>query len=240
MLLVVQGPSTRAEAACSTRQPTALLSIRRTEPAAARPSATARARLQPRPGPRTIGSAARREPARPRLRPTLPAAVPARAAARRTAPASAMRARRFRQDPTRVHGMEPCAATGPISRRVQRELYASSSPTSPSNPTCARSLARSAPESSTTGSSPEGRCAAPEAYTATTPPHVAVARKLGRRRGLIPYVITTSGPNLPSRTRSLRLRAYLDRQVRAVAERARAARLDLERCPGRGQQLRLF
>jgi len=36
---------------------------------------------------------------------------------------------------------------------------------------------------------------APEAYTATTPPHVAAARKMeGKTRGRVAYVITTSGP----------------------------------------------
>jgi DNA polymerase-2 len=44
----------------------------------------------------------------------------------------------------------------------------------------------------------------PEAYTANTPPHVAVARTLGQReRGRIAYVITTAGRSRPARPRPL-------------------------------------
>src|SRR6185436_8690107 len=34
----------------------------------------------------------------------------------------------------------------------------------------------------------------PEAYTTTTPPHVAAARSMGKRRGRVSYLITVAGP----------------------------------------------
>ena len=59
----------------------------------------------------------------------------------------------------------------------------------------------------------------PEAYTTTTPPHVAAARKTGQRRGRISYVITTAGPQpAESPPAPLDYDHYLDKQVRAVAE----------------------
>jgi DNA polymerase-2 len=60
----------------------------------------------------------------------------------------------------------------------------------------------------------------PEAYTATTPPHVAAARKIeGKRRGRVAYVITTEGPEpADDRRHPIDHEHYVDRQLRAVAE----------------------
>jgi DNA polymerase-2 len=60
----------------------------------------------------------------------------------------------------------------------------------------------------------------PEAYTATTPPHVAAARKQeGRTRGRVAYVITTAGPEpAASRVHPFDHEHYVQKQVRAVAE----------------------
>jgi DNA polymerase-2 len=74
----------------------------------------------------------------------------------------------------------------------------------------------------------------PEAYTTTTPPHVAAARLTGQRRGRVAYVITTAGPRPAPGERAgagaARERAdeeprapldydhYLETQLRAVAE----------------------
>ncbi len=64
----------------------------------------------------------------------------------------------------------------------------------------------------------------PEAYTATTPPHVAAARKLpGRPPRVISYVMTTAGPE-PSATATgapehpIDYEHYVDKQIRPVAE----------------------
>jgi DNA polymerase-2 len=84
---------------------------------------------------------------------------------------------------------------------------------------------------------------APEAYTATTPPHVAAARKMGQRaRGRIAYVITTAGAQ-PARERQSPIdhEHYVDRQVRAVAEPILALLgLDFARVVGDERQLSLF
>jgi DNA polymerase-2 len=57
-------------------------------------------------------------------------------------------------------------------------------------------------------------------YTATTPPHVRAARKLGpRTRGLIEYVVTTAGPEpVPALTGVIDYPHYVERQVRPIAE----------------------
>ena len=76
----------------------------------------------------------------------------------------------------------------------------------------------------------------PEAYTTTTPPHVAVARKTGpARRGRIAYVITTAGPQpAEAPPDPLDYEHYLDKQVRAVAEPVLTLLgLDLDRHPRR-------
>jgi len=59
----------------------------------------------------------------------------------------------------------------------------------------------------------------PEAYTSTTPPHVAAARQRGQRRGRVSYVVTTEGPEpVEGRRHPLDYDHYLDKQVRAVAD----------------------
>jgi DNA polymerase-2 len=82
----------------------------------------------------------------------------------------------------------------------------------------------------------------PETYVATTPPHVAVARKTGQRRGRISYVMTTAGPQ-PAEAISdpLDYEHYLDKQIGAVAEPVLALLgLDPGDLLGSGKQLRLF
>jgi len=61
---------------------------------------------------------------------------------------------------------------------------------------------------------------APEAYTATTPPHVAAARKMaGKTRGRVAYVITTDGPEpADDRRHPIDHEHYVEKQLRAVAE----------------------
>jgi DNA polymerase II len=83
---------------------------------------------------------------------------------------------------------------------------------------------------------------APEAYTTTTPPHVAVARQLGRRRGRIAYVVTTAGPQPAGLAQApLDYEHYADKQVGAVAEPVLALLgLELDRVMGGGRQRRLF
>jgi DNA polymerase-2 len=59
----------------------------------------------------------------------------------------------------------------------------------------------------------------PEAYTATTPPHVAAARKAARGSGRMAYVITTDGPEpADDRRHPLDHEHYVEKQVGAVAE----------------------
>ena len=61
---------------------------------------------------------------------------------------------------------------------------------------------------------------APEAYTATTPPHVAAARKIpGKTRGRVAYVVTRDGPEpAEDRRHPIDYEHYVERQLRAVAE----------------------
>jgi len=83
----------------------------------------------------------------------------------------------------------------------------------------------------------------PEAYTATTPPHVAVARQTGqKRRGRIAYVITTGGPQpAEGRRDPLDYDHYVDKQIRAIAEPVLALLgLEPEQVLGGRKQLRLF
>ena len=84
---------------------------------------------------------------------------------------------------------------------------------------------------------------APEAYVATTPPHVAAARKMARRgRGRIAYVMTTAGPEpLGQRQSPIDYEHYVDKQVRPVAEPVLALLgLDFDRIVGDDRQLLLF
>ncbi len=82
----------------------------------------------------------------------------------------------------------------------------------------------------------------PAAYTASTPPHVAAARKSRRPGRVVSYLMTVAGPepldalaNAPDREH------YVDKQVRAVAEPVLAALgLDFDRVVGDDEQLSLF
>ena len=82
----------------------------------------------------------------------------------------------------------------------------------------------------------------PAAYTASTPPHVAAARKSRLRSRVVSYLMTVAGPepldalaNAPDREH------YVDKQVRAVAEPVLAALgLDFDRVVGDDNQLSLF
>src|SRR5262249_59766703 len=60
----------------------------------------------------------------------------------------------------------------------------------------------------------------PSAYTATTPPHVAAARKMAEKtRGRVAYVVTTAGPEpAGERRHPIDYEHYVDKQVRPVAE----------------------
>jgi DNA polymerase-2 len=83
----------------------------------------------------------------------------------------------------------------------------------------------------------------PGAYTATTPPHVAAARKMTRHgRGRIAYVVTVAGPE-PARERrsAIDYEHYVEKQVRAVAEPVLALLgQDFAEVVGDARQLRLF
>ncbi len=84
---------------------------------------------------------------------------------------------------------------------------------------------------------------APEEYTATTPPHVAAARKIpGKRRGRVAYVITTAGPEpVELREAPLDYDHYIDKQIRPVAEPVLALLgLDFARVAGTEKQMSLF
>jgi DNA polymerase-2 len=79
-------------------------------------------------------------------------------------------------------------------------------------------------------------------YTATTPPHVAAARKMDRRtRGRIAYVITTGGPEpADARAHPLDHEHYVQKQIRAVAEPVLALLgLEFARVVGDERQLTL-
>jgi len=81
-------------------------------------------------------------------------------------------------------------------------------------------------------------------YTASTPPHVAAARKLRKRPPgrVISYVITTDGPEPAEETHAqLDREHYVQKQVRPVAEPVLSVlRLDFDRVVGDDSQLRLF
>ena len=84
---------------------------------------------------------------------------------------------------------------------------------------------------------------APEAYTATTPPHVAAARKMaGKRSGRVAYVITTDGPEpADDRRHPIDHEHYVERQLRAVAEPVLALLgQDFDDVSGSRKQLSLF
>ncbi len=82
-----------------------------------------------------------------------------------------------------------------------------------------------------------------EAYTVSTPPHVAAARRLGGRRGRsVAYVMTTCGPRPASDPGApIDHEHYVERQIRPVAEPILALLgLDFGRVVGDDAQLRLF
>lgn len=88
----------------------------------------------------------------------------------------------------------------------------------------------------------------PESYTATTPPHVAAARRLAaagqpKRRGLIAYLMTKAGAepvDLPLEA-ALDYEHYVAKQVRPVAEPVLALLgLEFKRVIGDENQLALF
>ena len=82
----------------------------------------------------------------------------------------------------------------------------------------------------------------PAAYTATTPPHVAAARKQERRsRGRVAYVITTAGAEpAEERVHPLDYEHYVQKQVRAVADPVLALLgLDFAQVVGDAHQLTL-
>jgi DNA polymerase-2 len=84
---------------------------------------------------------------------------------------------------------------------------------------------------------------APEAYTATTPPHVAAARKMtGKRRGRVAYVITRAGPEPADDLRHpIDHEHYVDKQLRAIAEPVLALLgHDFADVSGASKQLSLF
>jgi DNA polymerase-2 len=80
-------------------------------------------------------------------------------------------------------------------------------------------------------------------YTATTPPHVAAARKSNRSSGhLISYVMTTAGPEpVDNVQHPLDREHYVAKQVRPVAEPVLAALgLDFDRVIGDDRQMDLY
>jgi DNA polymerase-2 len=83
---------------------------------------------------------------------------------------------------------------------------------------------------------------APEAYTATTPPHVAAARQLGVQRGRVAYVVTTAGPQpADAHQAPLDYQHYIDKQLRPAAEQVLSLlHLDFEEVVDSRRQLRLF
>ena len=80
-------------------------------------------------------------------------------------------------------------------------------------------------------------------YVASTPPHVAAARKASGSQGsVVAYVITAGGPEpVEDRKSAIDYEHYVQKQVRAVAEPVLAVlELDFDRIIGDDSQLRLF
>ena len=82
----------------------------------------------------------------------------------------------------------------------------------------------------------------PAAYTATTPPHVAAARKSRSPGRVVSYLMTVAGPEpLDALEHGPDREHYVDKQVRPVAEPVLAALgLDFDRVVGDDEQLSLF
>jgi DNA polymerase-2 len=82
-----------------------------------------------------------------------------------------------------------------------------------------------------------------ETYTASTPPHVAAARKMkGKPPRVVSYVITVNGPEPTGERRStIDHEHYVQKQVRAIAEPVLdLLRLAFDRVVGDDSQLELF
>jgi DNA polymerase-2 len=82
-----------------------------------------------------------------------------------------------------------------------------------------------------------------DAYTTTTPPHVAAARKMKSRSGrTIAYVMTREGPEPAAERRSpIDHEHYVQKQVRAVAEPVLSILgIDFDRAVGDERQMELF
>ena len=80
-------------------------------------------------------------------------------------------------------------------------------------------------------------------YTATTPPHVAAARKLSHKPGrVISYVMTKAGAEpAEERRHEIDHEHYVQKQIRPVAEPVLAIlHLDFDRVIGDDAQLELF
>ena len=84
---------------------------------------------------------------------------------------------------------------------------------------------------------------APADYTASTPPHVAAARKLHRQgRGRVAYVITRDGPEPAGEAHApLDHQHYVEKQIQPIAEPVLALLgLDFAAVSGEPRQLSLF
>jgi DNA polymerase-2 len=80
-------------------------------------------------------------------------------------------------------------------------------------------------------------------YTATTPPHVAAARKMRGKPGrVVEYLMTSSGPEPARESRSaIDHKHYIEKQIRPVAEPVLdLLGLEFDRVVGQDPQLRLF
>ncbi len=82
-----------------------------------------------------------------------------------------------------------------------------------------------------------------DSYTATTPPHVAAARKLSHRPGrVIAYVMTVNGPEpLDEQVSPIDREHYVQKQIRPIAEPVlKLVGLDFGKAIGDDRQLELF
>jgi len=82
-----------------------------------------------------------------------------------------------------------------------------------------------------------------DSYVASTPPHVAAARKMSGKPGrVITYLITTAGPEpVEERRAPIDHEHYVQKQVRSVAEPVLTLLgLDFDRVVGDDTQMRLF